>query len=383
MTLMPDTPTILFAGGGTGGHIFPNLAVWERLAERGAPCRAHFALSNRSLDTDIIGKSELPFAQLVVRPWSSRPWHWPAFLLALSKAKKQVARLIEERNIKAVVATGGYVSGPAIMAAAARGLPIALVNLDAVPGKANRRLAASAPKTFTVYDSPLLPGAARIGLPLRRSAVGLCDVRDARARLDLDPDRPTLMITGGSQGALSVNEAVVQLARHPQVQQVLEGWQILHITGPGAPSRKGGANGERIADAKSAYDALGIPSRVMPFCDAMGDAWRAATVAISRSGAGAVAEAWTNATPTIFLPYPFHKDDHQRLNAEPLAADGGCILLRDLKDAGANASQMVGPFMQLACDDAKRKVMIETLRESEPADGADAVAHWVAQQVGV
>ena len=249
--------------------------------------------------------------------------------------------------------------------------------------QANRRLAASATKTFTVYDSPLLPGAARIGLPLRRSAVGLCDVRDARLPPDVDLDCPPIIIAGGSQGALSVNDAVGHLARYPQVQHVLEGWQILHITGPGAPSRKGGANGERIADAKSAYDALGIPSRVMPFCDAMGDAWRAATVAISRSGAGAVAEAWTNATPTIFLPYPFHKDDHQRLNAEPLAADGGCILLRDLKDAGANASQMVGPFMQLACDDAKRKVMIETLRESEPADGADAVAHWVAQQVGV
>jgi len=400
MPTSTTSATILFAGGGTGGHIYPNLAVWERLAASHSPLRAHFLLSNRSLDADIVSKLNIPFTQLTVKPWSSKPWHWPAFLSALYASKKTVQRIIERENVKAVVVTGGFVSGPAAMAASAMKVPLALVNLDAVPGKANRRMAAKASVVFSAYDSPLLPKATRIGLPLRMSAVAPSrgagfldtshaartlpsgalivalpggaydsDAEEAREQLGLDPNRYTLMITGGSHGAQSVNQAVIELLRHREVLAAMKHWQVLHITGP-----------TKDGDLSATYAQLGIPAKVISFCDTMGLAWGAATLAISRSGAGAVAEAWANAVPTIFLPYPFHKDDHQRLNAGPMvdaAPGGGAVLLKDLIDAKQNASQLATPVLELVCDERKRDAMVAALRATRPVDGAEAVAQWV------
>ena len=402
-------PTILFAGGGTGGHIFPNLAIWERLAAMHAPLRPHFLLSNRSLDRDILVKTDLAFTPLNVKPWSSKPWHWPAFVAALLQSKKQVQAIIDRENVKAIVITGGFVSGPAAMAAKAKRIPLALVNLDAVPGKANRQMAAKAVAlghVFSAYDSPLLPGATRIGLPLRISALegGSSEFRvpsselsntasppssdalpfnskletpnselsasSSRSALGLDPNRYTLMITGGSQGAESVNLAVLELLRHREVLAAMKHWQILHITGP-----------SKDRDLSAAYAALGLPAKVIAFCDTMGHAWSAATLAISRSGAGSVAEAWAHATPTIFLPYPFHKDDHQRLNAGPIVAAGGAILLKDLIDPKLNASQLAAPILELVCDEKKREAMVSRLLQTRPVDGAQQVARWVMEQL--
>ncbi len=395
---MPATEpasTILFAGGGTGGHIFPNLAIWERMQPLAAShrLRPHFLLSHRSLDRDILAKTDIPFTQLAVKPWSSKPWRWPAFLATLYASKKQVEAIIDRENVKAIVTTGGFVSGPAAMAARSKRIPLALVNLDAVPGKANRRMAAKARalgQVFSTYDSPLLPGALRIGLPLRFSAIKSSQFRVPSSELKgnednassgespfnselgtrnselISPHRHTLMITGGSQGAQSVNLAVLELLRHREVQAALKHWQILHITGPA-----------KDADFQAAYAAIGLPAAVMPFCDTMGRAWGAATVAISRSGAGAVAEAWANAVPTIFLPYPFHKDDHQRLNAGPMVEAGGAVLLKDMIEPKLNASQLAAPLLELICDERKRDAMVKRLEETKPADGAEVVAKWV------
>ncbi len=397
---MPSTspPTILFAGGGTGGHVFPNLAIHERLGSEAASglIRSHFLLSNRDLDRDILARTGIPFTQLSVKPWSNKPWHWPAFLAALLQSKKQVEAIIDRENVKAIVITGGFVSGPAAMAAQSCRIPLALVNLDAVPGKANRQMAAKARKrghVFSAYDTPVLPGATRIGLPLRLSAIKSSsefrvpssdlkgtpdhetrssDLRTRNSELEtpnsklLDPHRYTLLITGGSQGASSVNLAVLELLRHREVQAAMKHWQILHITGP--------AKDQEIA---AAYAALDMPATVLPFCDVMGQAWGAATIAISRSGAGSVAEAWANAVPTIFLPYPFHKDDHQRLNAGPIVEAGGAVLLKDLIDPKLNASQLAAPLLELICDEKRRDAMVDRLKQTRPADGAEVVAKWV------
>jgi UDP-N-acetylglucosamine--N-acetylmuramyl-(pentapeptide) pyrophosphoryl-undecaprenol N-acetylglucosamine transferase len=404
---MSDTRTILFAGGGTGGHIFPNLAIWERLTgvedpQAAAILRPHFLLSNRGLDRDILAKTDIPFTQLTVKPWSGKPWHWPAFLAALYASKRKVESIIDRENVKAIVITGGFVSGPAAMAAQAKRIPLALVNLDAVPGKANRRMADKATppgRVFSAYDSPLLPGAMRIGLPLRLCALapsrqsagkGLTDMRPlaeqartlpgeayaetdssaARVQLGLDPNRHTLMITGGSQGAQSVNQAVLELLRHHEVLAAMRHWQVLHITGP-----------TKDNDLSAAYAELKLPAKVVPFCDTMGLAWGAATLAISRSGAGSVAEAWANATPAIFLPYPFHKDDHQRLNAGPMVAAGGAVLLKDLIDPKLNASQLAAPLLELVSDEKRRDAMVGALAATRPVDGAEAVAAWVMARV--
>ena len=364
------SPTVLFAGGGTGGHIYPNLAVWERLREaQGAPA-GHFVLSDRPLDGRIVASENVGFTPLGVRPWPRRPWQWPGFLAALARATRQVRRLIDQHQVRAVVATGGYVAGPVLLAARRCGVPAAMVNLDAVPGRANSRLARQAARVFTVYASPHLPGATTIGLPMRRCAVGPDDQQWARRQLGLDPQRPTLMITGGSQGAQSVNEAVLATLGRDDVRAALAGWQVLHITGP-----------QKDADVAAAYQRLGMPAIVTAFCDAMGLAWRAATLAVSRAGAGAVAEAWANAAPTLFLPYPFHKDQHQRLNAQPLVTIGGAELLTDRIDPAANAAGLAPRLIELARDEAARQAMAQRLTEHRPIDGAELVARWVTETI--
>jgi UDP-N-acetylglucosamine--N-acetylmuramyl-(pentapeptide) pyrophosphoryl-undecaprenol N-acetylglucosamine transferase len=148
---------------------------------------------------------------------------------------------------------------------------------------------------------------------------------------------------------------------------------VLHLCGhtPGAAE-----------ELKAAYAKAEIPARVETFCNEMGLAWSAATIAISRSGAGSVAEAWANATPTIFLPYPYHKDQHQRLNALPLSEAGAALLMSDQIDPRVNAKQITGPLLALMTNAQRRIHMAELMRQKMPPDGADVVAQWLMRAVG-
>lgn len=361
-------PVILFAGGGTGGHIFPNLAVVERLREKGVGVRPHFIVSDRPLDTEILKYNGVDGTTLCVRTLPRSVMKLPGFMVAWRHANAQMRRIIELMQPAAVVATGGFVSGPAIVTARKTNIPNALVNLDAVPGKANLRLRSKAETLFTVYGHPSFAGASVIGLPLRRAAIGPDDQREARAILGLDANRPTVMITGGSQGAQSVNEAVTDLLARQTVREAFTPWQILHIAGP--------TNAEAT---QAGYAKLNVRATVLPFCDKMGCAWRAADIAICRGGAGSVAEAWANAAPSIIFPYPGHADEHQRLNAQPMADAGGAAILKDTRDPAANASVMHDTFLQWLTDDRLRQSMRDKLAKSRPPDGADALAEWLRQ----
>ncbi len=365
-----STATVLFAGGGTGGHILPNVAIAERLFGEDPKLNAHYLLSSRAIDENVAARYGLDFTPSSSRPWSGRPWHWPAFAVGLMDGTAEVGELIGLLNVKAVIATGGFVSGPALLAARRYGVSVATVNLDAVPGRANRHLARQADKVFTVYPHASLPGAEPIGMPLRRAAVGPKDHMQARQSLDLDPSRHTLFVTGGSQGASSLNNAVIELLARPTVREALVGWQVLHLAGT-----------EKLEDVREAYDALGVDATVVGFLDRMGLAWRAATVAISRAGAGSVAEAWTNGTPTAFLPYPHHKDEHQRHNTEPLLNLDAARLVKDRVDARATANALEKPLIELACDMWLRRTIRQTLAANQPADGADAVSAWAMDQL--
>src|SRR5690606_34808033 len=147
----------------------------------------------------------------------------------------------------------------------------------------------------------------------------------AREALGLAPDQPVLLVTAGSQGAATINRMMMALVKHPQGRAALADWQVYHLSGAR----------EREA-VERAYAEAGVAARVEPFCQRMGLAWRSAELAISRAGAGSVAEVLANAVPTIFMPYPYHKDQHQRLNALPLADAGGAVLVQDHIDAEAN-----------------------------------------------
>ena len=376
---MPDsaaTKTILFAGGGTGGHIFPNLAVVERLREvqhETGPWEAHFVVSRRPLDRTVLEDASVRFMPLAVRPLTSKPWCWPRWVSCWRRSVRDVQRLLRTERVAAVVATGGFVSGPVVVAAVRLGVPVALVNLDAVPGKTNRALARRCESIFTVYPQTSWPEARSIGLPLRRSAVATADAASSRKLNGLDPDRPTLLVLGGSQGATTLNLMIRPLlADTPKIRDLLTRWQVLHVAG----------RGEGVVESlERIYAEAAVPARVLSFCSQMGPAWGAATLAISRAGAGSVAEAWANTVPTIFLPYPFHSDQHQKLNAEPLVRAGGALILEDRIEPSRNAQAAAAMLAPLLDGAAKRDTMRQTLGDSRPQDGAAAVARWLQEKM--
>src|SRR6185436_19993094 len=148
---------------------------------------------------------------------------------------------------------------PAVSAARAMGIPVLLVNLDAVPGRANRLMAGKADEIFSVYPFAKWQRAQSIGLPLRRNVIGPFDKGVARKELGLDPDRETLFVTGASSCATSINKLMIELASHAQPRRALKTWQILHLSG--------GSNGDELKDA---YAKAELDARVEPFCHSMG-----------------------------------------------------------------------------------------------------------------
>jgi len=368
---MSDARTILFAGGGSGGHIFPNIAVLERIEETGVGVDARFVVSSRAVDATILSDQSLSFVPLPVRPFSTRPWHWPRFYKTWRESRSLIGQMMWDMDVAAVVATGGFASGPVVAEASRRKTPVLLVNLDATPGRANRTMAPLATHVFTCYPSKQLPTAERIGLPIRRSALVDMSQADARGKLSLDPTRRTLFITGASQGANTLNQMMLEMTRLAVSRAALSDWQIIHLTGADADF-------EALRDA---YASAGLVANVLPFLENMGLAWAAADIAVSRAGAGSVAEVWANGVPTIFFPYPWHKDQHQKLNAEPLVTAGAAVLLTDRIDPTANARQLTGPLTGLMNNPRKRDNMRRWMAQNRPPDGAQVITDWLLRHL--
>jgi len=364
----PGDETVVFAGGGTGGHIYPNVAIAERLVEMGVGLASHFVLSDRTIDGTIAQREGLAYTTIPAAPLPKRPGAALAFVRRYRESCRIVTDLLAWRHVTGLVVTGGFVAGPAARAATRAGLPVALVNLDATPGVANRLIAREASVIFSAYPTPKLASAQRIGLPIRQQARATRDAREARARLGLDPERRTLVVTAGSQGARTLNEMGPWLWRLPAMREHGDAWQVLHLAGA-----------DQAATVEAGYNEAGVAATVMAYCDAMGLVWSAADLAISRAGAGTVGEVWANHVPAVFLPYPYHRDQHQRHNAQPLVDAGGARMLTDQLDGAANARRVGEQIAPLLAEPERLAAMRERLEASAPPDGAGAVAAWLTR----
>lgn len=370
----PKSDCVIFAGGGSGGHISPGLAIAERLAELSPETQSIFICSQRAIDASMLTEAGAEFIAIPATPPSARPMAAVRFLMNFAKSKRMVAELIGRRRVSRVVALGGFIAAPTVAAAKASGVPVMLVNLDAPPGKANLWMAKRCDQVISAIPLPMKPGFAGqvVGMPIRRRAIAPFDAATCRARLGLNPGMPTLLITGASQGATSINSFMIELA---QVDPgIFQGWQVYHLTGGGVGADEG---------VRQAYSRAGVAAIVEPFLSEMGLAWGAAELALSRAGASSVAEAAHNAVPTLFLPYPFHKDMHQKYNAQPLVDLGGAVIAIDRIDAKGNVAQ-VGPVLRdLMSDHDRRNTMRRALRGHHFPDAAQFIAQMLVQQRAV
>lgn len=394
MTGKHNSTTYLFAGGGTGGHIFPAIAIAEELLARDAASRCRFLVSSRPLDEKILRGQKLAiqdrqispeFDTIPAQPFGLRLRSLLRFLNSWGKSVRTVRRIIrdaKENSNVVLVAMGGFVAAPCVQAARAEKVPIVLVNLDAVPGKANRWIGRHAHDIVTAAPiAPHLKGTwqkwKQIAPIVRRGAAWIASKREARIALGLNPDRPTLMITGGSQGAGTINAFVRDFVSTAEVEQgslrcgQQDGWQILHQVGP---QQSDSAIDESL---RTLYREKGIPAVVSAFVDNLGVWWGASDLVICRSGAGNVGEVWANKVPALFLPYPFHKDEHQKFNAGTLEQSGGAIVLKDT--ASSENLRTAGPVLaSLLIDTAKLNAMQSALETLGPADGATRAADMIS-----
>lgn len=370
-----STPTIAFVGGGSGGHISPGLAIAERLRELAPHAKLLFICSTRAIDATMLGEADARFYPVPAAPMSLRPLAFMRFVAAFRRARAQAEEIIDRERVTQVVALGGFVAAPAAAAGVRRHVPVTLVNLDAQPGRANRWLAGRSDRVLSAVPTAHDPTFARriertggriVGMPLRRLAVAPGEPAECRARLGLDPDRRTLLVTGASQGSSSINTLMsAMIAQRPRS---FDGWQVLHLAGAGEH--------EPIV---AAYRAAGVSAVVLPFLHRMGLAWGSADAAITRAGASSVAEAAANSVPSLFLPYPYHRDLHQKLNAQPLVDLGGALIELDRVDVDANLREVAPVLERLLIDHDARLRMRAALRTHPPDDAAATIARMLLE----
>lgn len=325
----------MVAGGGTAGHIEPALACADAL-RRLDPDVAVTALgTERGLETRLVPARGYPLALIPPVPLPRRPT--PALLTVparLAGAVRAAGAVMDRTGADVLVGFGGYVALPGYLAARRRRLPIVVHEANARPGLANRIGARLTPYVGTAAEGTRLPHARWIGMPLRPAISGLdrAGLRAAaRAGFGLDPDRPTLLVFGGSQGARRLNLAVTAAAG----ALAAAGVQVLH------------AAGALNADAVRAALPAGLPApyAVLPYVERMDLAYAAADLALCRAGAMTVAELTAVGLPAAYVPLPIGNGE-QRLNALPVVQAGGGLLVVDAALAAGWIGAQLLPLLQ-------------------------------------
>jgi len=251
-------------------------------------------------------------------------------------------------------------------------IPIAMVNTDIVPGKANRFLARYASSIFTQFDDTAkyfgkyAHTVQTVGCPLRQgfSQPNACK---ARSDLNLDPDKKTLLITGASSGCRNINDAMRTIM--PALDEFAPDWQIVHLTGK--------ADYESAANIKHNCQISRVP---VDYYDDMPSLYAAADLLIGRAGAVSIAEFAASATPAICLPYPYHKDKHQYLNADQLVKAGAAVIVDDLPDnKDKTAQSLLAQLKTLMASDDKRNAMKQAAMNVSKTDAAATIAEKLIQ----
>jgi len=348
---------VLMAGGGTGGHVIPALAIAHELrAQYGA--EVAFVGTRRGIETRLVPNAGFTLHLVDVGALKGVSLLTRArTLLDLPRAIARSAQILSRDRTNVVIGVGGYASGPAMLAAAILGVKAIAFEPNVVPGFANRVVASTVAAAAVQFDDTCRY--------FRNCYVTGVPVRHAFFEVPPKPagGRPTLLVFGGSQGAHSINQAMVGSlaalrARMPQIH-------IIHQTG------------EKDYDAVSAaYLDSGMSAEVSPFIDQMPETFARADVVVCRSGASTCAEITASGKPAVFVPFPRAADNHQLRNAEALARKGAALLLPENE---LTSDRLVETVSGLLGDPVRCRAMSHAARALAHPDAAREVAALAAR----
>ncbi len=351
-----DNFSILITGGGTGGHIFPGISLYEEF--RGKKIKVSLLLGKKDVNFSPLSKIIKSDIHIYgAPPFTKNIFKMPFFVINFLKAAIKAAVLIKKLRIDSVIGMGGYVSAPALAAAGFLKMPIFLCEQNSVPGKVTLLFAGQARKIFTSFsltEDYLKDGLkSRVlfaGNPLRKVIFTKADREQARKYFHLNHCKKVILIIGGSQGALQINELFLQIIKMYSTE--LKDTGVIWITGDFSYKK-----------VKEELDRLGANGSIYlsPFIDEVGLAYRASNLAISRSGAGGVLEFASVGLPSVLIPYPHAADNHQEKNADAFELAGAAVKIRkddaDPERLGGIIVDLLGNPNQLARMSERAKLL--------------------------
>lgn len=361
---------IIVAGGGTGGHLFPGIAVVEELRRRVPGLEVLFVGSPRGIEARVLPERGERVELIDVSPLKGRSAG--ELLRGLGVLPAAIARatsLLRREKPDLVLGVGGYASGPMLLAAATLGIPTAVLEQNARVGLTNRmlgRIVGRAYVTFPETAASFRAGRAHVcGNPVRRAFV------DAALAAMADPDgfearARRVFVLGGSQGAKVLNETVPDAIARAGIAE--RGIEVLHQTG--AAMRD---------EVQARYDALGVKAEVVPFIDDMARAYASAALVIARAGATTIAELCAVGRPSILVPYKHAADDHQGKNAEALAREGAAVAIRE---ESLSVEQLASSISELTASATARRSMADAARRLGRPDAAATIVDDLCAWLG-
>lgn len=371
MATSPAPLRLLIAAGGTGGHVYPGIAIAEEWRRVHPETEVLFVGTDRGLEATAVPQAGFPLKTIHVRGFPRRN---PLGMLqagwAFVRSLFQTAALLRELKPGLVVGTGGYVSGPVVLLARLSGIPVVIQEQNSVPGSTNRWLNLIADQVHISFVESRTYFRRRNNLkvsgnPIRRSLLQH-DRAGAYEALGLSPDRRTLFVFGGSRGARSINEAVAGAL--PLLRGVPD-LQVLWQTGQ-----------EDRAVMAERVKGVAFPVRVVAYLDAIGKAYAVSDLVICRAGAMTIAELTACGVPAILVPYPHATQDHQTHNAHGLADRGAAEMIAD-KDL--TPEELGKRIETLFRDESRRRSLGRNARAFARTDAAQRIVRSIEELLGM
>jgi UDP-N-acetylglucosamine--N-acetylmuramyl-(pentapeptide) pyrophosphoryl-undecaprenol N-acetylglucosamine transferase len=358
-----DMGRLMIACGGTGGHLFPGLAVAEAVRRRGHDVK--FFISAKEVDRRALsgaGESDHGI-EIPAVGWQGF-FRAGSFLLNLFSAVKRAGEEMKSFRADALLGMGGFISAASVGAARRRKIPYFLHESNAIPGRTTKLFSKGARKVFVGFQdcAVRLPGSQTLvtGTPVRKRLGGLTK-EEALKKLGLHPKRHLVAVLGGSQGARGLNDAMIRGLG--ALKNDAATMQILHLAGQ--------THAEKV---KKAYQGSGFHAVVMGFCDEMEAVYAAADLVVARSGAGTLAELSACGVPAILVPFPAAVDDHQTANAQAYAEEGAAEVVAEKYLFGTELGQRIA---RLLGDSSRRSNMIKAAKKQSVVQAAEKIAEEI------